>query len=327
MISHALLMGANPYPQKFDWKDLPWLERMGERFRTWLMGQSLSRSGWLDRFASRVLALESDPRITAVGTRQILITTLRARLRRNGLDDEEAVSLCFALVRQLSGELLGMKHYATQIKGSAILLKGFVAEMDTGEGKTLTATLATAAAALSGMQVHIVTVNDYLAARDHEYLTPLYAALGLTCSCIPEGAKPEEKMAAYKADIVFCTNKTVVFDYLRDRLQLGQRMNPLSQQLDAIVAEPGSSGLGTTMRGLQFVVVDEADSVFIDEARTPLILSSARADEAAEAFYRQGVALARQLKDTQDYVYHPDYRRAELTQAGRDRLKEMTSGP
>lgn len=325
MMAHALQIKANPYPQKLDWHDMPFLERLGERIRTWGLSKYLTHSSELDRFVRAVEQAGRSAAIMDAASRSLSVRDLSLKLRHRGLDDAATVARCFALVRQLSIEILGLAHFPTQIKGGYLLLKGFIAEMDTGEGKTLTATLATATAALSGMQVHIVTVNDYLARRDYEYLSPLYHAMGLSTSLIPEGVGQADKKIAYRANIVFCTNKTVVFDYLRDRMELGTHMNPLSLHLDALIGEQGGGGghHGVSMRGLQFVVVDEADSVFIDEARTPLILSAARADAAAESFYREAVALARQLVVGEDFKYHHEARRAELIPAGKERVKDM----
>jgi preprotein translocase subunit SecA len=223
--------------------------------------------------------------------RAAVLAELRRQLRRDGFADDALVARAFAVVRMASRTLLGKAHFGTQIQGAWVLLHGNVAEMNTGEGKSLMATLAAATAALAGMKVHVVTVNDYLAGRDRDEFGPLYAALGLSCAFVGESATPEEKSAAYPADIVYCSNKTIVFDYLRDRLALLDRMQPLRLALDAMLGQRRRQ----LLHGLQFAIVDEADSVFVDEARTPLIISAARPSVEAEAFYREAIALAGQL--------------------------------
>jgi preprotein translocase subunit SecA len=131
------------------------------------------------------------------------------------------VGRAFALVRVAAQRTVGMQHFPVQLIGGHVMLEGMLAEMETGEGKTLTATLPAATAALAGVPVHVVTVNDYLAQRDGEWMRPIYAALGLTVGIVRHDQQPAEKRAAYAADIAYCTNKDLGFDYLRDSLTLG----------------------------------------------------------------------------------------------------------
>jgi len=163
----------------------------------------------------------------------------------------------FATVREAAWRVLGMKHYPVQIIGGIILHQGRIAEMKTGEGKTMVATLPAYLNALTGKGVHIVTVNDYLAKRDSEWMGKIYRYLGLTVGLVVHGMTPEEKQAAYNADITYGTNNEFGFDYLRDNM--------------AIYKEKMSQ------RGHNFAIVDEVDSILIDEARTPLIISGAGA--------------------------------------------------
>ena len=154
------------------------------------------------------------------------------------------------------------------------MMGGALAEMQTGEGKTLTALLPAVTAALMGRPVHIVTVNDYLARRDAEQLAPVYHALGLTVGLVEHGQQPQERQRAYASDVTYCTNKELVFDYLRDRLALGPRRARARLLIDEIFKSgPAGRHQRLLLRGLHFAIVDEADSVLIDEARTPLILS------------------------------------------------------
>lgn len=287
----SLTLHADTYPQRRDWRDLPWLDRIGEGLRVRLAARLALRAGRREALVARVDAEEAGLAALDDSARAAVLAELRRQLRRDGFADDALVARAFAVVRMASRTLLGKAHFGTQIQGAWVLLHGNVAEMNTGEGKSLMATLAAATAALAGMKVHVVTVNDYLAGRDRDEFGPLYAALGLSCAFVGESATPEEKSAAYPADIVYCSNKTIVFDYLRDRLALLDRMQPLRLALDAMLGQRRRQ----LLHGLQFAIVDEADSVFVDEARTPLIISAARPSVEAEAFYREAIALAGQL--------------------------------
>jgi preprotein translocase subunit SecA len=247
----------------------------------------------------------------------LALEALRRRLRREGCTLELA-GAAFALVRETAERTLQMRHHDVQLVGGWAMLRGMIAEMETGEGKTLTATLAAATAALAGRAVHVITVNDYLARRDAEQMRPLYQALGLSVSCVVGGMEPDARRAAYGCDIAYCSNKEITFDYLRDRLVLGGRPRPIAHRVGALAGD--DSGGKLLLRGLQFALVDEADSVLIDEARTPLILSAPVDAAREEALYRQALELARKL-DSAHYVN--DAGQIELTEAGAERLREL----
>ncbi|MCP4332370.1 MAG: prepilin peptidase [Gammaproteobacteria bacterium] len=199
------------------------------------------------------------------------LDAIRTRLRLEGLRRSTIVE-AFAVVRETSARTLGMRHHHTQIRVSLALLRGCVAEMATGEGKTLAATLAAATAALAGIPVHVVTINDYLAERDAEEMIPLYRALGLSVGIITHEREPHERRAVYACDIVYCSNKELTFDFLKDRLVLDGRENMRVLQA-ALLTRDSSWSEHLVLRGLHFAIVDEADSVLVDEARTPLIIS------------------------------------------------------
>jgi preprotein translocase subunit SecA len=239
-------------------------------------------------------------------------SSLRGPLCQRGFGDE-LVARSFALVREAAHRTIGQRHHDVQLVGGRVLLAGLVAEMETGEGKTLTATLAATAAALAGIPVHVVTVNDYLAARDAEWMGPIYRALGM---------EREARRAAYDADVTYCTNKEVAFDYLRDRLVLGPRTSRLSLQVDRLSSNhPRTCQL--VLRGLHFAIVDEADSVLIDEARTPLLISG-RVDAAAERqVYERALELAGRLEPAEDFTIDARERRIDLTAGGCLRLEEL----
>src|ERR1700761_8411510 len=147
----------------------------------------------------------------------------RLALRRRAKPREADIALAFALIREASHRILGQRHYDVQLIGGYALLRGMIAEMDTGEGKTLTVTLAAITAAFCGDPVHVVTVNDYLAERDAESLKPLYSFFGLSLGCVVHGQSRDERRTEYGRDVTYCTNKELTFDYLRDLLALGRR--------------------------------------------------------------------------------------------------------
>ncbi len=191
--------------------------------------------------------------------------------------------------------------------------------METGEGKTLTATLAAATVALAGIPVHVLTVNEYLVQRDAAAMGPLYRALGLTVGHVTEDMTPEQRRAGYACDIAYCTNKQVAFDYLRDRLLLGNDRSQLRQQLESVYADNNRRGQ-FLLRGLCFAIVDEADSVLIDEARTPLILTRNVDSSAEHAAYKQALKMGRELKKGRDFSIETTQRSIKLTLAGQCRL-------
>ncbi|MEE4144657.1 MAG: DEAD/DEAH box helicase, partial [Halieaceae bacterium] len=243
------------------------------------------------------------------------VIQLRQRLYSEGLADD-LVAQCFGLVREFSTRRLGIRHHDVQLLGAYVMLNGNVAEMETGEGKTVTATLPACAAALAGIPVHIVTVNDFLVARDAQWMTPVFAALGLTVGIITDDMDLEQRRASYACDITYCTNKQLVFDYLKDSLLLGQENRQLHMQLEGLYKEqPRTSRL--LLRGLCYAIVDEADSVLVDEARTPLIISKKGGAAQEEAVYGQAVTIARQLKQPRDFTVRTRDKQVEITDLGR----------
>ena len=246
---------------------------------------------------------------------------LRSRLRR-GAATEDSIADCFALVVEAARRTLGVMHYDEQLLGGYALLKGKLVEMATGEGKTLTASLPAATAGLMCMPVHVVTVNDYLAARDAEELRPVYEFLGLTVGVIQEGMGNPERRSAYACDITYCTNKQVVFDYLRDQVARPGGRSQLRRALGRIAGDANARGT-SVMRGLHFAIVDEADSVLVDEARTPLILSRLREDPAGELERHVAFKIAALLRPAEDFTILLKARAVELTERGKHRLESL----
>ena len=225
---------------------------------------------------------------------------------------ESLIPEAFALVREASKRVFGMRHFDVQMLGGLVLHQGKIAEMRTGEGKTLTATLPTYLNALSGKGVHVVTVNDYLARRDAEWSRPLFAFLGLTVGCNIPGMNHEQKRAAYAADITYGTNNEFGFDYLRDNMAFSPQ--------------------DRVQRQLNFAVVDEVDSILIDEARTPLIISGA-AEDSSELYRRINVLipeLVKQEKEDEegapgdgDFTVDEKSRQVHLTEHGQEHVEQI----
>lgn len=246
------------------------------------------------------------------------VRNLRPVLLREGLDSIAAMRL-FALVREISGRHLGLRHFDSQLLGGWVILQGYVAEMETGEGKTLTATLPASVAALYGMPVHVVSVNDYLTKRDAEEMRPVYEALGLSVGYVIHDMSPEEKRFAYACDITYCTNKELAFDYLRDVLSLGQKSSSCHINAESLVRS-ATRKEKLLLRGLHFAIIDEADSVLIDEARTPLVISAEADTGDEEKLLREAMNLSYQLYDESDYKVLHDESRVTLTEYGKEKL-------
>lgn len=243
---------------------------------------------------------------------------LKRQFRRRGLSRPLCIR-SFALVRELAARTIRMRHYDSQLMAGWAILHGYLAEMETGEGKTLAATLAAATAALAGIPVHVITVNEYLVERDFTAMGPLYRALGLTVGHVIQNMSAEQRRHGYACDITYCTNKQVAFDYLRDRLLLGNDRSRLRLQLES--AYDGNHRMGELLlRGLCFAIVDEADSVLIDEARTPLILTRNIDDAADETEYRQALSIAKQMHNGCDYFIDSDQQHVQLSLTGQQKI-------
>lgn len=290
---------------------------VGGLFAPWLRPRAERFSGIMEAVnaCGREIESWSDRRILEESQ------ALRPHLRSEGYQ-EELVAQAFALVREAAHRTLDMRHFDVQLIGGWVLLNGMVAEMETGEGKTLVATLPACTAALAGVPVHIITVNDYLAQRDAEWMAPIYRALGLTVGTIIHGMDPAAKREAYGCDITYCTNKEVAFDYLRDRIVLWDRPSRIRLQLERLYGE-NSRVNQLLLRGLHYGIVDEADSVLIDEGRTPLIISSEADGVYGPNVYEHAMGLANELVRKEDYMVSSSERTAELTHRGKARVRDL----
>ncbi len=226
-------------------------------------------------------------------------TWFRGRIE-NGESLDDLLVEAFATVREGSKRTLGQRHFDVQLLGGIVLHEGKIAEMKTGEGKTLVATLAVYLNALKGRGVHVVTVNDYLAQRDSAWMGAIYQFLGLSVGVIVQGLSDEERQTAYRADVTYGTNNEFGFDYLRDNMKF--RLEDMCQ------------------RDFEFAIVDEVDSILIDEARTPLIISGPAEDSSD--LYRNVNELIPALSDT-DYEKDEKQRTVMLTEAGTERIEQL----
>ncbi|WP_028669448.1 preprotein translocase subunit SecA [Saccharospirillum impatiens] len=265
----------------------------------------------LTRLVQRINVLEPDMERLSDDEIKAQTVVFRERLEK-GETLDSLVPEAFALVREASRRVLGLRHFDVQMIGGMVLNSGKIAEMKTGEGKTLVATLAAYLNALPAEGVHIITVNDYLARRDAEWMRPLYEALGLTVGIIVSQQDPNEKRAAYQADITYGTNNEFGFDYLRDNMAFSLK--------------------DKFQRGQTFGIVDEVDSILIDEARTPLIISGAAEDSSER--YIQVNKLIPSLKPAKeategeeavdgDFLVDEKNRTIELTEGGHDRVETL----
>ena len=225
---------------------------------------------------------------------------LKERLQ-NGETLDQILFDAFAVVREASYRVLGMRHYKVQLMGGICVHQGRVAELKTGEGKTLMATLPSYLNALTGKGVHVVTVNDYLAKRDAAWMGKVHRFLGLTVGVNVNDMNDNEKREAYKCDILYGTNNDFGFDYLRDNLKV--------RYADRV------------QRDLEFAIVDEVDSILIDEARTPLIISGQGADSSE--MYVSANRFVKTLKKDEDFKVDIKEKTVQITESGADKAERF----
>ena len=270
--------------------------------------------------ADAVMALDEDMQKLSDEELKAKTKEFKERLE-NGETLDDILPEAYAVVREAASRVLGMKHYRVQIVGGIILHQGRIAEMRTGEGKTLVATLPSYLNALEGKGVHVVTVNDYLAKRDAEWMGQVHEFLGLTVGVVLNSMDNDERRAAYECDITYVTNNELGFDYLRDNMVI------YKEQL--------------VQRGLNYALIDEVDSVLIDEARTPLIISGqsekstklyeacdilARQLERGEAsgeFTKMNAIMGEDIEETGDFIVNEKEKNINLTEDGVKKLEKF----
>jgi len=273
---------------------------MIEKFLAFIIGTNNDRQlRAIQPIVDTINALE--PKISSLTDEQLAAKTIEFRellAQDKTLDD--ILPEAFAVVRETSKRTLGMRHFDVQLIGGIVLHQGKISEMKTGEGKTLTATLPLYLNALSGKGAQLVTVNDYLARRDSEWMKPIYNFLGLSLGCLQNNMEDAERKQAYQCDILYATNNELGFDYLRDNMKF--RLEDYVQ------------------RELNYAIVDEVDSILIDEARTPLIISGS--SEESSKLYAVADRVIKKLNKETDYEVDEKARSVQLTESGNDKVEK-----
>ncbi len=267
------------------------------------------------------------PELEQISDRDLRKRSLSLRFRaKSGEPLAKIMPEAYALVREAGRRTIGLRHFDVQMLGGIALFHGAIAEMQTGEGKTLTATLPMYLHALVGKGAHLATVNDYLAKRDADTMGPVYKALGLSIGVIQTKDSSAQRRQSYACDVTYGTAKEFGFDFLRDRLLLRR----LGIERDDFLGEGSSHRWEQgheqpVQRGAHFCLVDEADSILIDEARTPLIIGSLgeKAREEIVGTYRWAAEHCQKFEEETHYEYHHDERRVELTSEGRQLLRTV----
>ena len=267
-----------------------------------VFGTSNDRS--LKSYQRRVPQINAlEPATQALSDDELRAKTAEFRQRlADGAELDALLPEAFAVVREGAGRALGLRHFDVQLIGGMVLHEGKIAEMKTGEGKTLVATLPVYLNALTGRGVHVVTVNDYLAARDAEWMGRLYGFLGLSTGVIVHGLTDDQRRAAYASDITYGTNNEFGFDYLRDNMKY--RLEDMVQ------------------RDFAYGIVDEVDSILIDEARTPLIISGP-AEDSSDLYRSVNLVVRELVQDPAAYDKDEKFRTVTMTEAGSERIEDM----
>ncbi len=280
------------------------------------------RSHSLEYVTEKVLLAGEGLERAADARLKTMASELREQLRIEGFQ-EGPVARSFALVREVASRTLGMRPFDTQVYGGWMMLLGNIVEMETGEGKTLACTLPACTAVFAGIPVHVITVNDYLASRDAGWMGPIYDFLGISVGVATQDKDLAERKAAYRRDMTYCTNKTVAFDYLRDRITLGTTPGPLRLHIERLCGKDTNRVSRLILRGLYFGIVDEADSVLVDECRTPLIIAGPGSSQEEQAIFSRVLAFAASFRKGEDFTLDGVKREVRLTGAGRERLGEQ----
>ncbi len=257
--------------------------------------------GQIDKYFKKVTLIEDlHDEMAALSDEQLRAKTEEFKQRlADGETEDDILTEAFAVAREAAKRAIGLEPFPVQLLGGIVLHEGNIAEMKTGEGKTLVATMPAYLNALSGKGVHIVTVNDYLATRDSEWMGRIYRFLGLTVGLIVHGLDTQQRKEAYKADITFATNNELGFDYLKDNMVINHE--------------------DIVMRNLNFAIIDEVDSILIDEARTPLIISGS--GKKSTNLYKTADAFVRTLKKDVEYALEENEDAVSLTEVGTERAE------
>jgi preprotein translocase subunit SecA len=289
------------------------------------VGWFKNRRRMLARYKKQVVRIEGmEKEIHELGATRFAeeVQKCRELARRNrlvGADLERGL----ALVREGALRAVGMRPFAVQLMGALAMIDGYIAEMATGEGKTLTASLAASVWAWHGRPVHVLTVNDYLVERDAHEMGPVYKQLGLRVGAITHETEQEARIDHYRRDVVYVTSKELVADFLRDQIALGTLRNAAQTSVQMLLRGANSAGGRLMVPGLFRALVDEADSLLIDEAVTPLIISNSPDDDPNETYYRAAAELGHQLEVNKDFVIDWTVRSVDLTPRGQEKLDHI----
>jgi preprotein translocase subunit SecA len=280
----------------------------------------------LTNWASLLPKIEAlEPELQQLGDPQLRKRSLSLRYRaKSGEPLRRLMVEAYALVREAGRRTINMRHFDVQLLGGIAMFHRSIVEMQTGEGKTLVATLPLYLYALTGKGCHLATVNDYLARRDAQWMEPIYKALGLSVGVVETQMSQPQRRKAYECDITYGTAKEFGFDFLRDRLLLRRIQEGQNDLLGGMLGKgPGGSNEKPVQREGYFGLVDEADSILIDEARTPLIISALPTDEERLAVecYKWSSSVIKQFVEDEDYDYDHEKRTAELTREGRQKVR------
>ncbi len=288
------------------------------RRRPGLLRDLLGRAEEVDGFAPQYKEL-TDHQL------QERLLGFREQFRRGGSKVGAVLHPALAAVREAADRKLGLRPFVVQLAGALALHRGCLAEMATGEGKTLTAGLAAVLAGWSRRPCHIVTVNDYLVERDAAWMRPLDEFCGIRTGTVTAPLDVRQRTHGYDADVTYVTSKELLADFLRDRLRLGPQSAPARRLIREILRPRAGVVQGVVMRGLHTAIVDEADSVLIDEAVTPLIISAPQKNEMLHEAVAVADGIAAGLEPELDYTTSLRYREVELTQRGRERVAAACS--
>ncbi len=293
---------------------------------------SASANGWrMANWAKLVPKIGAmEPELLKLKDEQLRKRSLSLRYRaKSGEPLAKLLVEAYALVREAGRRTINMRHFDVQLLGGIAMFHRSIAEMQTGEGKTLAATLPMYLNALVGKGCHLATVNDYLARRDAEWMGPIYRALGMTVGVVETQMSQEERRKAYQCDVTYGTAKEFGFDFLRDRLLLRRISEGQGDLLGGMLGHRKESSEKPVQQSAFFALVDEADSILIDEARTPLIISALPTEEQKLELecYRWAAANATEFVDEEDYDFDHEKKTVELTREGRQKARTLDKPP
>ncbi|HIL69139.1 MAG TPA: hypothetical protein EYG38_04730, partial [Verrucomicrobia bacterium] len=280
-----------------------------------------ARSDSLKKEAEAIVALESEWQSLSDRNLHDRLRDLGMQMRRHSYLEKPELYQALAGIREAAFRQVALKAFPVQLMGALALHRGSLAEMATGEGKTLTAGLAAVLAGWSGKPCHILTVNDYLVSRDMEWLRPLYRFCGVTVGNITSGMSPQDRQVQYERDVVYSTAKEVLADFLRDKLRVSELWQPTRRLIRRLLKSQSGRASGIVMRGLYTVIVDEADSILIDEAVTPLIISAQKENPILHKAVTTAFRIVKNFKLGVHYTKSIKYKEIDFTDEGLTELE------